>query len=49
MRVKSLGIAPGLVNARPPGRASLTNARDSSEFNIHIGKLRKPVVFGYID
>ena len=26
MRVKSLGITPGLVNARPPGRAKVANA-----------------------
>ena len=26
MRVKSLGITPGLVNARPPGRAKFANA-----------------------
>ena len=25
MRVKSLGIAPGLVNARPPGRAKFAS------------------------
>ena len=26
MRVKSLGITPGSVNARPPGRANFANA-----------------------
>ena len=29
--------------------SSLANARISLEFNIHIGKLRMPVVLGYID
>ena len=26
VRIKSLGIAPGLANARPPGRAKFANA-----------------------
>ena len=30
MCIKSLGIAPGLANARPPGRAELANAPQQS-------------------